>query len=477
MEENFNTVENMDIDIEKEGSTFTIPFLNKSIKIPFTKKTLIIVGSGLLFIIILIIIIASLAHGKKNNKKEEKKNNNYQCIIDNEDNCLTCIKNKCGSCNFKYILTNDGECVPDFSLRANYISYNDNEYVELLNYTFSDYITELIIDKEKISPSSNYMFPKSGEHTIYMTINTEKLSSLDKMFYQMRKLKSIYFSKKFNTKNITSMERMFVSCSQLTSVNISNFNTGIVKSFNYLFYYASNLETVILPKSKASKLETVSFMFDGCFLLRSIDFSNFIVNSPYLTSLHGTFSGCHLLENINMSNFNTEGVTDMGELFEDCYSLTSIDLTKFKTTKLQYMNKMFYRCKKMEKIDLSHFNTENVVKMEYLFYGCSMLGSVELSSFNTKNLQTMDSMFNGCYSLSSIDLSGFNTEKVTNMMEIFAFCSNLLYLDISHFSDNANKYYDFFTTLPNDGTIKLNHKIYEKIKGNIPSSWKIIYID
>ena len=67
----------------------------------------------------------------------------------------------------------------------------------------------------------------------------------------MRKLKSIFFSKKFDTKNITSMERMFVSCSQLTSVDITNFNTENVKSLNYLFNSASKLNSVKLPKSKA----------------------------------------------------------------------------------------------------------------------------------------------------------------------------------------------------------------------------------
>ena len=56
----------------------------------------------------------------------------------------------------------------------------------------------MIVDEEKVSPSSNHLFQTSGNHTVYMTINTEGLTSLDKMFYQMRKLKSIFFSNKAN---------------------------------------------------------------------------------------------------------------------------------------------------------------------------------------------------------------------------------------------------------------------------------------
>ena len=109
--------------------------------------------------------------------------------------------------------------------------------------------------------------------------------------------------------------------------------------------------------------------------------------------------------------------------------------------------------------------------MEFLFYNCSLLKSINISSFKTDTLLTMDSMFSGCSSLTSVDLSGFNTDKVTNMMSTFASCNNLVYLDISHFSAQAD-FFDFFTSLPNSGTIKLNNKVNEKIQSSIPSGWK-----
>ena len=371
MEENFNTVENMNIDIEEVGSKR---------EFPFSKKTIFIAGIGIVALIILIIIIVSLSSsGQNKNEKDDNSDNQKEvenlCSIGDEDMCLTCKKDKCGSCNLKYTLIN-GKCEPTFSLRAIYISYNDDEYVELLNYTYAEYITEIEIDGEKSTPSSNYLFKSKGNHTVYMTINTEKLLSLDKIFYQMRKLKSIFFSKKFDTKNITSMERMFVSCSQLTSVDITNFNTENVKSLNYLFNSASKLNSVKLPKSKASKLENINHMFERCYELTSIDFSNFIVDSQYLTSLYSTFSGCHSLTFLNMTTFNTQEVIDMGALFEDCYELTSIDFSNFKTPKLKKMSKMFYRCKKLVSLDLTNFNTGNVNNLDYLFYGCSLLSYV-----------------------------------------------------------------------------------------------------
>ena len=173
MEENFNTVESMDLDIEKQESTLFSKF-------PFSKKTIIIAGAALLVLILLIIIIASAASGKKSNKNKDNGNSEENkdkedkgdkeepfCLIGDEEQCLTCNKSECGSCNSKYTLIN-GECVPDFSIRANYISYSDNEYVELLNYTFSDYITEMIVDEEKVSPSSIIIYSKQVEITLYI---------------------------------------------------------------------------------------------------------------------------------------------------------------------------------------------------------------------------------------------------------------------------------------------------------------------
>ena len=104
--------------------------------------------------------------------------------------------------------------------------------------SYNEYITEMEIEGENISPVANYQFKTRGNHTVYIKINTENLVSFDKLFYHISKLISITFSEKLNTENITSMERMFVSCSQLLFVDMSHLNVENIKSFDYFINFS-----------------------------------------------------------------------------------------------------------------------------------------------------------------------------------------------------------------------------------------------
>ena len=81
-------------------------------------------------------------------------------------------------------------------------------------------------------------------------------------------------------------------------------------------------------------------------------------------------------------------------------------------------------------------------------------------------------MFEDCWSLTSLDLSNFNVENAYDINYMFYSCYELHYLDISSFIVYNNVY--LLDNLPNNCTIKINYKSYNKIK-NIPSECKIIY--
>ena len=208
------------------------------------------------------------------------------------------------------------------------------------------------------------------------------------------------------------MERMFVHCYSLTSIDMSHFNMENVKDLDYFMYSSTNLVSLKLPKSKASNLVKANHMFEECKKLISIDFTNFIVDSNYLTEFHSAFQSCSQLEYINLTNVNLKEVVDMGELFSDCHSLKSIDFPKMKINKLEIMNKIFFGCNNLKSLNLSNFNTENVFDMNYIFHSCSSLESINVSNFNTKNVQKMNSFFYGCSSLTSLDLSSLNGESL-----------------------------------------------------------------
>ena len=49
---------------------------------------------------------------------------------------------------------------------------------------------------------------------------------------------------KFSVKNAIDLEHMFHWCSELTSLDLSNFNTSNVTTMSYMFYYCSALKTL-----------------------------------------------------------------------------------------------------------------------------------------------------------------------------------------------------------------------------------------
>ena len=56
------------------------------------------------------------------------------------------------------------------------------------------------------------------------------------------------------------------------------------------------------------------------------------------------FDGCSLLKDLNLSNFNTNNVTEMSHMFDGCSSLNELNLNNFNTNKVTNMWYMFSRC-------------------------------------------------------------------------------------------------------------------------------------
>ncbi len=471
MDDIFNS---LDSDIEKEDSNkfnFKICIVNK--------KTVYIVAGGIILLILIIIIISILvSNGSKNKDTSDQSDKQIELNCEEGENhlCKKCDGNKCVSCNDKYNLINE-VCEPTFDIKSIYNSASNYEKIILFNEAYNEYIAEMEIDGQKVTPTNNYVFPYAGNHTIYLSIKTEKLNSFFKMFYQIDRLTSILFTKILDTKNIISMERMFVHCNSLTSIDMSHFNIENVKNLDYFLYSSINLVSLKLPKSKAPNLVKANHIFEECKKLNFIDFTNFKLDSKNLTEFHGAFQSCSQLEYLNLTNFNLQEVTDMDELFSDCHSLKSIDFPDIKINKLKTMNKIFFGCNSLKSLNLSNFNTENVVEMKYTFYSCSSLESINVSNFNTQNVQNINSLFYGCSSLTSLDLSSFNTDKVLQLKKMCGKCIHLSYIDISSFRSKAESYFEIFTDLPSEGTIKINRNIYEKIQQYIPANWVKKYVD
>ena len=174
-------------------------------------------------------------------------------------------------------------------------------------------------------------------------------------------------------------------------------------------------------------LDDMSYMFNQCSSLISLNLSNFYTNN--VNNMSAMFSQCFSLTSLNLSNFNTSKVKDMSAMFQLCSSLTSLDLSNFNTNNVTDMSYIFYECSSLNFLNLYNFKTDNVTDMSYMFYECSSLTSLDLSNFNTDNVYNMNNMFNKCSTLSSLILSNFNTKKTQNMKNIFDNCNSLTSLN------------------------------------------------
>ena len=81
---------------------------------------------------------------------------------------------------------------------------------------------------------------KELEYLDLSSFDTYNVTKLDFMFNECIKLKEIKGINNFDTYNVISMMGMFRACSQLAYLDLSNFDTSIVRSMHCMFNNAIN---------------------------------------------------------------------------------------------------------------------------------------------------------------------------------------------------------------------------------------------
>ena len=161
-----------------------------------------------------------------------------------------------------------------------------------------------------------------------------------------------------------------------------------------------------------------------CKALGNVTIKNIVFEESFKTyaptSLKEFFYNCTSLETISgLEYLNTANITDMSSMFQNCYNLKSLDFTNFDTKNVSNMYFMFYNCSNLNSLDITNFNTAKVTDMGNMFLGCSNLTSLDLTNFNTAKVTDMQGMFKGCSALTSLDLTNFNTAEVRDMNRMF----------------------------------------------------------
>ena len=264
-----------------------------------------------------------------------------------------------------------------------------------------------------------------------------------------------------------------------------SFKTFTPTTLSCFFAALSELETITgLEYLNTANVTDMSFLFDHCQKLTSLDLSNF--NTAKVTNMNRMFSNCSNLKTIYASDkFTTAAVTESKNMFSYCGSLSGdIDWTSDKATDKTYAKTgggyfrdkaydnrpwvkyadgtLTFRCgyKKIlgeneyllnsdEELPAWNTHKNKITRVVFeasfanarpttcyaWFKNFSELMKIEgIENLNTENVTSMAFMFSSCNKLAELDVTHFNTANVKNMEYMFECCKGLSSLDVTNFN-------------------------------------------
>jgi len=168
------------------------------------------------------------------------------------------------------------------------------------------------------------------------------------------------------------------------SLNSSN-------SADFLFDGFSNVSKILgLENLDLSQATSTIYMFNDCENLTSLDLSSF--NTANVTEMRAMFRKCRALTALDLSSFNISKVIDMEAMFEDDENLADLNISSFKTTLPVNLGATFKNCASLVELNLENFCIPDTnwgeVELEDTFYGCT-----SLRKLNIKNIAIGDNEF------------------------------------------------------------------------------------
>ena len=160
-----------------------------------------------------------------------------------------------------------------------------------------------------------------------------------------------------------------------------------IVNFSYLFNQTDNIAELVWYEN----IDKSSFMFHKCSDITEIDLSNF--DSSNINEAQYMFTDCISLTSINFSGFNTDKVKLMFDMFRNCSSLTSLDLSSFDTSNVNNMEHMFESCSSLSSLNISNFDFSQVTDIACFFRNCTNLEYFNMIKFNKRSLNWDVEMF------------------------------------------------------------------------------------
>ena len=227
------------------------------------------------------------------------------------------------------------------------------------------------------------------------SLDLSKVVDTSVMFRKCKKLTSIDLSN-LDLSSVTDMQKMFSQCESLEEIKLPTKLGNAVTTYDAMFYACKKLNSITgLEKLNTSNAKDLNCMFQHCENLTSLDVSNF--DTSKVENMGGMFEGCTKLASIKgIENFNTEQVHATGTssanvddragfeyMFAGCGSLTELNLSKWNTAKVQRFTSMFENCTSLSKLNISGFTTKagttNTTAKD-MFKTCTSLSELTLGT-------------------------------------------------------------------------------------------------
>jgi len=160
----------------------------------------------------------------------------------------------------------------------------------------------------------------------------------------------------------------------------------------------------------------MSFMFNWTSNLTTLDLSTW--NTSNVTTMAHMFYNTRNLNYLNVSTWDTHNVTTMSSMFV-ATNLTTLNISEWDTSKVENMLSMFRSMRELTYLDISNWNTSNVTNMRSMFSGTRNLTNLDASNWDVSSVSEMSRMFDST-GITTLDLSNWNISNVESMMGMFS---------------------------------------------------------
>ena len=296
----------------------------------------------------------------------------------------------------------------------------------------SDSESKWVKDGTPVLGMFGYSYQQNIKHiVINESFKTFTPTTLNYFFEGLTQLETITGLEYLNTANVTNMSFLFDHCQKLTSLDLSNFNTAKVTNMNRMFSYCSNLKTIYASdKFKTAAVTKSENMFLNCSSLSGdIDWSDKAVDKTY-AKIDGGYFRDKAYYNRPWVKYADGTLTFRcgykKTLGENEYALNSGENPPAWNTNQKNICKVVFE---------ASFANARPTSCYAWFKNFSELMKIEgIENLNTENVTSMAYMFSSCNKLAELDVTHFNTANVKNMKYMFEYCEGLSSLDVTNFN-------------------------------------------